>query len=120
MSDDSQGTDADPRRQAAISGAADIRANATNAATALARLLQSGAQRERRFDQTGRAPDPGFTFANERTFLAWNRTAFAMSAAGLAAAQFLKSHLHGLRLLIRAANHPRRGALVDELATLIA
>jgi hypothetical protein len=37
MSDDSQETDADPRRQAAISGAANNGANATNAATALAR-----------------------------------------------------------------------------------
>jgi inner membrane protein YidH len=42
----------------------------------------------------------GFTFANERTFLAWNRTALALIAAGLAAAQFLKFNLHGLRLII--------------------
>ena len=44
--------------------------------------------------------DPRFTFANERTFLAWNRTALALIAAGLAAAQFLKFNLHGLRLII--------------------
>lgn len=48
----------------------------------------------------GEAPDPRFTFANERTFLAWNRTALALIAAGLAAAQFLHFHLHGLHLMI--------------------
>jgi hypothetical protein len=34
-------------------------------------------------------PDPRLTFANERTFLAWNRTALALVAGGLAAAQYL-------------------------------
>jgi putative membrane protein len=37
----------------------------------------------------GEEPDPRFTFANERTFLAWNRTALALVAAGSAAAAFL-------------------------------
>jgi putative membrane protein len=37
----------------------------------------------------GRAPDPRFTFANERTFLAWNRTALALIGGGLAVEQFL-------------------------------
>jgi putative membrane protein len=66
----------------------------------LRRWLASTAQRERRLEQTGSDPDPRFTFANERTFLAWNRTALALIAAGLAAAQFLKFNLHGLRLII--------------------
>jgi putative membrane protein len=34
-------------------------------------------------------PDPRFTLANERTFLAWNRTALALIAAGLGIAQLL-------------------------------
>jgi putative membrane protein len=32
----------------------------------------------------GSEPDPRFTFANERTFLAWIRTALALLAAGVA------------------------------------
>ena len=66
----------------------------------LRRWLAFSTRRERRLEQTGSDPDPRFTFANERTFLAWNRTALALIAAGLAAAQFLKFNLHGLRLII--------------------
>ena len=61
----------------------------------LRRWLASSARRERRLEQTGQDPDPRFTFANERTFLAWNRTALALIAAGLAAAQFLHSTCTG-------------------------
>jgi putative membrane protein len=66
----------------------------------LRRWLAFTARRERRLEEVGSDPDPRFTFANERTFLAWNRTALALIAAGLAAAQFLKFNLHGLRLII--------------------
>ena len=34
-------------------------------------------------------PDYRFTFANERTYLAWIRTSLALSAAGIAVAGFL-------------------------------
>lgn len=34
-------------------------------------------------------PDARFSFANERTFLAWNRTALALLVAGLAITQLL-------------------------------
>lgn len=37
----------------------------------------------------GTEPDARFTFANERTFLAWSRTALALVAAGLAIIQLL-------------------------------
>ena len=37
----------------------------------------------------GDEPDVRFSFANERTFLAWNRTALAMVTAGLAITQLL-------------------------------
>ena len=37
----------------------------------------------------GRDPDPRFTLANERTYLAWNRTALALIGGGLAAGQLL-------------------------------
>jgi putative membrane protein len=36
------------------------------------------------------APDTRFTQANERTFLAWNRTALAFIAGGLAVEQFVE------------------------------
>jgi putative membrane protein len=37
----------------------------------------------------GNEPDARFTFANERTFLAWSRTALALVVAGLAVVQLL-------------------------------
>lgn len=37
----------------------------------------------------GSEPDARFTFANERTFLAWTRTALAFVVAGLAIVQLL-------------------------------
>ena len=43
---------------------------------------------DRRFPQrvyaVGEEPDPRFSLANERTFLAWVRTSLALSAAGVA------------------------------------
>ena len=44
----------------------------------------------------GVEPDARFTFANERTFLAWIRTALALVAAGLAIVQLLPP-FHGIR-----------------------
>jgi putative membrane protein len=41
---------------------------------------------DRKSDQE---PDVRFTYANERTFLAWNRTALALIATGVAATQLL-------------------------------
>lgn len=37
---------------------------------------------------TGTEPDPRFTLANERTFLAWTRTALAFLAGGIALEAF--------------------------------
>ncbi len=48
----------------------------------------------------GEEPDPRFTFANERTFLAWARTSLALIAGGLAAAQVLHFRLGGAHLLV--------------------
>jgi inner membrane protein YidH len=46
-------------------------------------------------------PDVRFTYANERTFLAWNRTALALIATGVAATQLLPEfHLSGGRRLL--------------------
>jgi putative membrane protein len=42
----------------------------------------------------GSPPDPRFSFANERTFLAWNRTALALIGGGVAASQLLKTEVH--------------------------
>jgi len=48
-----------------------------------------------------REPDARFSFANERTFLAWNRTALALIATGIAATQFLPNfHIEGGRRLL--------------------
>lgn len=45
-------------------------------------------------------PDYRFTLANERTFLAYVRTALALDAAGLAATQFLHPSKEHLRLAL--------------------
>ena len=93
-------TDQSERPASARSPKPDVSDEPTGHGRTLRRWLASSARRERRLEQTGSEPDPRFTFANERTFLAWNRTALALIAAGLAAAQFLKFNLHGLRLII--------------------
>jgi putative membrane protein len=46
-------------------------------------------------------PDARFTYANERTFLAWNRTALALIATGVAATQLLPEfHIRGGRQIL--------------------
>jgi putative membrane protein len=46
-------------------------------------------------------PDVRFTYANERTFLAWNRTALALVATGIAATQLLPDlHVSGGRRIL--------------------
>jgi putative membrane protein len=51
------------------------------------RRLPSAVRPPRR--DLGEEPDYRFTLANERTFLAWTRTALALVAAGLVVAQWL-------------------------------
>jgi putative membrane protein len=51
-----------------------------------------------RWFEEGEEPDYRFTLANERTFLAWLRTALALLAGAVALTQFVPSFaIHGLR-----------------------
>ncbi|HEY1616947.1 MAG TPA: DUF202 domain-containing protein [Streptosporangiaceae bacterium] len=61
--------------------------------------------------RNGSEPDARFTLANERTFLAWNRTALALVVAGLGIVQLLPPfpgvpwgrHLLGMPLIVLGA-----------------
>jgi putative membrane protein len=46
--------------------------------------------------------DPRFTLANERTYLAWVRTAIALVAGGLVAAKAVDFHHEALRWVVTA------------------
>jgi putative membrane protein len=49
----------------------------------------AGASDEEQTEGSGHPIDVRFSYANERTFLAWNRTALALIATGVAATQLL-------------------------------
>jgi putative membrane protein len=49
----------------------------------------AGILHTKRMERTGSEPDYRFSLANERTFLAWIRTALALDAVGLAVIQVL-------------------------------
>lgn len=51
-------------------------------------------------DDIGNSPDPRFTFANERTFLAWARTGLALIGAGVLVAQELRFGVEGGHLVL--------------------
>jgi putative membrane protein len=59
----------------------------------------------------GRDPDPRFTLANERTYLAWNRTALALVGGGLAADQLLHFNSEAIRLCVALPPIVMGGAL---------
>ncbi|MGW7366597.1 YidH family protein [Streptomyces sp. NPDC054841] len=52
----------------------------------------------RRLQDEGETPDYRFSLANERTFLAWLRTALALIAGGFAVDQFLPDLRWGVRV----------------------
>jgi putative membrane protein len=54
-------------------------------------------RRPRAVYEVGDEPDPRFTFANERTFLAWVRTSLALIAAGISLDAFVTGFPAGVR-----------------------
>ncbi|NUL48444.1 DUF202 domain-containing protein [Cellulosimicrobium funkei] len=61
----------------------------------------------------GREPDPRFTLANERTFLAWIRTSLALTAGGIAVEAFTGSVFDPMTRLVL-------GSVLLGLAALLA
>lgn len=62
--------------------------------------------------QTEHEPDPRYTFANERTFLAWVRTGLALIAGGLVAHQVIELRPAAVRLGVSVAAVILGGAIV--------
>jgi len=56
--------------------------------------------RPRDAQKPGEEPDERFTLANERTYLAWIRTAMALIGGGLAAGQLLEFQSDAARLAV--------------------
>ncbi|MEU8675869.1 DUF202 domain-containing protein [Streptomyces sp. NPDC048560] len=56
-----------------------------------------------RLREEGETPDYRFSLANERTFLAWLRTALALIGGGFAVAQFLPDLTWGVRTFLAVA-----------------
>src|SRR5512143_4011550 len=72
----------------------------TDALSRRARLRAAVRRLHPGHEEIGDEPDPRFTFANERTFLAWARTGLALIGGGLVAAQVLHFGLGGAHLLV--------------------
>lgn len=80
---------------------ADRDAPAGAGATQSAGLLHRMRVRWPPLSSVGRDPDYRFSLANERTFLAWIRTALALLAGGVAAVQLVPAFkFHGGRLIL--------------------
>jgi putative membrane protein len=63
--------------------------------------MAAGRSRRPPIREVGKDPDVRYSYANERTFLAWNRTSLALIATGLAVAALLpKLNVPGGRRII--------------------
>ncbi|PNW17653.1 YidH family protein [Acinetobacter sp. AKBS16] len=68
--------------------------------------------------KVGEEPDPRFTLANERTFLAWTRTALALLASAVALIT-ISEHYHQLQKAQQIFNLLVIASLMISLAALI-
>lgn len=89
--------DIDAAREAARGAASDA---APHAASDTAPDVAPDTRRPRWVFGVGEEPDPRFSLANERTFLAWLRTSMALIAAAVAIEAVTLPMSHGLQLAV--------------------
>ncbi len=89
-----------PGRDDAVASSAEPDPPSEQPKPSLWRRVRSSLRLGSDLGDVGAPPDPRFTFANERTFLAWARTGLALIGAGVLASQEVHFGIGGGQLVL--------------------